>query len=61
MASDVIIAGGGIIGCSIALRLARSGLEVTLVERGQLGCEASRAAAGMLAPQTEAGGPGRVP
>jgi glycine oxidase len=58
MTRDVIIAGGGIIGASIALRLARSGLKVTLVERGRIGCEASRAAAGMLAPQTEAVGTG---
>jgi glycine oxidase len=58
MARDVIIVGGGVIGCSIALRLARAGLKVTLVERGQTGCEASRAAAGMLSPQAEASEPG---
>lgn len=59
MTRDVIIAGGGIIGCSIALELARAGLKVIIVERGRIGCEASRAAAGMLAPQTEAMKPGR--
>lgn len=52
--SDVIIIGGGIIGCSIAYRLAQAGLRVIVVERGQPGCEASTAAAGMLAPQSEA-------
>jgi glycine oxidase len=55
---DVIIVGGGVIGCSIALRLARAGLKVTLMERGRVGCEASRAAAGMLSPQAEASEPG---
>ncbi|HEX5735472.1 MAG TPA: glycine oxidase ThiO [Blastocatellia bacterium] len=54
MAQDVIIVGGGVIGCSIALRLAEAGLKVTLIERGRAGCEASRAAAGMLSPQSEA-------
>ena len=54
MKSDVIVVGGGIIGCSIALRLLRSGLRVTLIERGHPGCEASGAAAGMLSPQVGA-------
>ena len=58
MATDVIVVGGGVIGCSIAWRLAQSGLKVTVFERGQVGCEASRAAAGMLSPQGEAQGPG---
>lgn len=58
MTRDVIVVGGGVIGCSIAWRLAQSGLKVTLFERGRVGCEASRAAAGMLSPQGEAHGPG---
>lgn len=53
-----IVVGGGVIGCSISLELARSGLQVTVVDRGGLGAEASTAAAGMLAPQGEASGPG---
>jgi glycine oxidase len=57
MAQDVIIIGGGVIGCSIALRLAEAGLKVALVERDRAGCEASRAAAGMLCPQSETRGP----
>jgi len=59
MARDVIVIGGGVIGCSIAWRLAQSGLKVTVIERGRVGCEASRAAAGMLTPQggAESGGP----
>src|SRR5690349_9979383 len=55
---DVIIVGGGVIGCAVALRLAREGLQVAVIERGRTGCEASRAAAGMLSPQAEASEPG---
>src|SRR5437660_206584 len=51
--SDVIIIGGGIIGCSIALRLAQAKVNVYVLERGVPGAEASSAAAGMLAPQGE--------
>jgi glycine oxidase len=58
MARDVIIVGGGVIGCSIAWRLAQAGLKVTVFERGRVGCEASRAAAGMLSPQGESQTPG---
>jgi len=49
--TDVCIAGGGIIGLSIALELAGRGLRVTVLERGQPMMEASWAAAGMLAAQ----------
>lgn len=45
-------------GSAVALRLAQRGVGVTVVERGIPGAEASSAAAGMLAPQTEADGPG---
>ena len=48
--SDVIVVGAGIIGMLTARELARSGLSVMLIERGQAGREASRAAAGMLSP-----------
>jgi len=58
MTKDVIIIGGGVIGCTIAWRLAQAGLKVTVVERGRVGCEASRAAAGMLSPQGESQTPG---
>ncbi len=58
MNKDAIIIGGGIIGCSIAMRLASEGLSVAIIERGKIGCEASRAAAGMLCPQTEKLEPG---
>ncbi len=51
--TDVVIIGGGIIGCSIAFRLAQAKLKVTVFDRGELGAEATSAAAGMLAPQGE--------
>ncbi len=50
---DVIVIGGGIIGCAIAYALAKAGVRVRLLERGEPGREASQAAAGMLAPQSE--------
>ena len=53
-----IVMGGGIIGCSVAWRLAAEGVVTTVLERGRVGREASWAAAGMIAPQAEAEGPG---
>ena len=53
-----IVMGGGIIGCSVAWRLAAEGVVTTVLERGRVGQEASWAAAGMIAPQAEAEGPG---
>ena len=53
-----IVIGAGIIGGSVAWRLASEGAEVTILERGRAGQEASWAAAGMIAPQAEAQGPG---
>lgn len=55
----VIIIGGGIMGMSIALELRKSNdFDVTVLEKSIPGAEASSAAAGMLAPQFEAPGPG---
>jgi glycine oxidase ThiO len=51
---DVAVIGGGVIGLACAWRLAQSGAQVHLFERGQIGQEASHAAAGMLAAQCEA-------
>ena len=53
-----IIIGGGIIGSSIAWRLAREGVAAIVLERARIGQEASWAAAGMIAPQAEAQGSG---
>jgi glycine oxidase len=54
----VVVIGGGLIGSSIALRLAQARLKVTVFDRGEPGTEASSAAAGMIAPQRETLEPG---
>ncbi|HEX4664941.1 MAG TPA: FAD-dependent oxidoreductase, partial [Terriglobales bacterium] len=46
--SDVVIAGAGIIGLSLAIELRRAGATVLVLDRGEPGSEASSAAAGML-------------
>ncbi len=48
--ADVVVIGGGVIGCSAAYELAKAGMKVTLLERGTIGCEASAASAGLLVP-----------
>ncbi len=53
--ADTLIVGGGIIGLSIAWRLARTGHRVTVLERDTAGAHASRMAAGMLAATAEVG------
>jgi glycine oxidase len=56
--ADVVIVGGGVIGLSIARELALRGVrDVTVIERGDFGKEASWAAGGILAPQVEADRP----
>ncbi|PWW22098.1 glycine oxidase [Geodermatophilus normandii] len=52
--TDVAVAGGGLVGLAVAWRAARRGLSVTVVDDAP-GAGASAAAAGMLAPVTEAG------
>ena len=49
----MLIVGGGLIGSSIAWRLAQKGVQVTIADAGTLGGEASPAGAGMLAPGSE--------
>ena len=46
----VLIVGGGVIGCSIAYFLRKRGVDATVVEKGDIGAQASGAAAGLLAP-----------
>ena len=48
--ADAVVVGGGVIGCFIAYELSKAGLEVVVVEKGQVGEEASSAAAGLLVP-----------
>ncbi|MFL6465975.1 MAG: glycine oxidase ThiO [Bryobacteraceae bacterium] len=50
---SIAIAGSGIIGLSIAWRLAQSGWRVTVFDKSAIGGEASWAGAGMLAPGGE--------
>jgi glycine oxidase len=54
---DVVVIGGGVMGCAIALRLAERGLKPTVLERSVPGAEASSVAAGILAPLVEHGRP----
>src|SRR5687768_16014708 len=55
MNQEILIIGGGVIGLSLARELHRRGMRsITIVDRGPIGCEASWAAAGMLAPNIEA-------
>lgn len=57
-AYDVAVIGAGIAGCAVAMECARRGAHVALLDRGQPGSGASGAAAGMLAPSSEADAPG---
>src|SRR5215469_4763408 len=50
---DAVIAGGGLIGASIALELASVGLKVALFDAQKPGREASWASAGMISPSPE--------
>jgi glycine oxidase len=50
---DVVIVGGGVIGLSIAYALAREGIRPTVLDRRELGREASWAGAGLIPPIAE--------
>jgi glycine oxidase len=50
---DVAIAGGGLIGGTIALALARAGAKVAILDAGAAGQESSWAGAGILSPAHE--------
>src|SRR3954469_9441621 len=51
---DVIVVGGGIIGCAIAREVARRGAKTIVVEARAVGAGATQASAGVLAPYIEA-------
>ncbi len=55
----VAVVGAGLIGGSIAWRLAQQGVDVMLADAGSLGGETSRAGAGMLSPGGEFETPSR--
>ena len=48
LGADVVIIGAGAIGCSIAYQLAKEKVKVVVVEKGEIGREASWASAGIL-------------
>ena len=50
---DIVVIGGGIIGCSIAYYLAKEGLSVHLLERNKIAQGTTRAAGGMLGAHSE--------
>ncbi|HTN75004.1 MAG TPA: glycine oxidase ThiO [Pirellulaceae bacterium] len=51
---DLLIVGGGVIGLALAYELSNSGMRVQLIDRGELGREASWAGAGILPPANAA-------
>src|SRR5438105_943209 len=51
---EILIIGGGVIGCSLARELARLSKNVVVVDRGRAGAGASSAAAGLLLPTLHA-------
>ena len=51
---DAVFVGGGVIGLSAAWRAQQRGLDVLVLERDRAGSGASRVAAGILAPDSEA-------
>ncbi len=55
--TDILIVGGGVIGCAIAYYLRKAGADVVVIDAGEIGAEASSAAAGLLAPLGPLSGP----
>jgi glycine oxidase len=51
---DVAVVGGGVIGLAVAWRAAQRGMSAIVLERTEPGAGASRVAAGMIAPISEA-------
>jgi D-hydroxyproline dehydrogenase subunit beta len=53
MSSDVVVVGGGVVGCACALALAGRGLEVVVLERAGLAAGASGRNRGLLLPHPD--------
>ena len=49
--TDVLVVGGGLLGCSVAYYLARAGTDVVVIERDELNTQASGTNAGNLHAQ----------
>ena len=49
--ADVVIVGGGVMGCSLAYQLARRGVDVALFERAELGSQSTAKCAGGVRQQ----------
>lgn len=58
--ADVAVVGGGVIGLSIAYFLAKAGVRVEVLDRGDFGREASWAGAGILPPGNMEAAPRRL-
>lgn len=56
----IVVVGAGVAGLGIAWKLAASGRDVTVLDRGDAGGGASTVAAGMIAPRAEYGATGGV-
>ncbi len=54
--AEIVIIGGGVIGCAIAYELAKAGERVTLLERNALAQEASWASAGIISSPSPGSG-----
>ena len=50
MEFDALIIGGGIIGMTSAIQLSKEGMRIAVIDKGELGNEASWAAGGILSP-----------
>ncbi len=48
--TDVVIIGGGIVGCALAWELTKAGVAVSLIDRREIAREASWASAGIISP-----------
>jgi glycine oxidase len=55
--TDVVVVGGGVIGCAIAYFLRKAGIEVMVIEREEIAAESSGAAGGLITQLGGLGGP----